>query len=67
MESRHFSLPLLVSVIAAMLLMLAIPAEATFAGKNGRIAFVQAAGSGTDIFTMTPRQRRTGVLRSLVA
>jgi Tol biopolymer transport system component len=54
MESRHFSLPLLVPVIAAMLLMLAIPAEATFAGKNGRIAFVQAAGSGTDIFTMTP-------------
>jgi Tol biopolymer transport system component len=54
MESRHLSSPLRVPVIAAILLMLAAPAEATFAGKNGRIAFVQGAGTGTDIFTMKP-------------
>jgi Tol biopolymer transport system component len=33
-------------------LVLAAPAHATFPGKNGRIAFVDTSGSGTDVFTM---------------
>ncbi len=40
--------------IVALTLTLAIPATATFPGKNGRIAFVNVSGNGSDVFTMNP-------------
>jgi Tol biopolymer transport system component len=44
-----------ITVIAA-LAALALPVRlaATFSGKNGRIAFINASGSGSDVFTMNP-------------
>jgi Tol biopolymer transport system component len=38
----------------AVVLASAIPAHATFPGKNGRIAFQKGSSSGTDIYTMNP-------------
>jgi len=49
MKSTMWSLILTTSVVAALLCS-AIPAHATFPGKNGRIAFVL----GPDIYTMNP-------------
>jgi len=41
--------------MAAVVLTLAVPASATFPGKNGRVAFVGNPGpNGGDIFTMNP-------------
>src|SRR5215469_2946576 len=52
-KNLKFTLTVLATAAAA-LLALAIPASATFSGKNGRIAFVNASGTGSDIFTMNP-------------
>src|SRR5580765_7975365 len=41
---------LVIPIIAATLMLAAVPASATFPGKNGRIAFVL----GPDIYTMNP-------------
>jgi hypothetical protein len=49
MKSKMWSLILTTGVVAALLCS-AIPAHATFPGKNGRIAFV----FGPDIYTMNP-------------
>src|SRR5215470_13080140 len=38
------------TILLALALVFALPAHATFPGKNGRIAFIQ----GPDIFTMNP-------------
>jgi Tol biopolymer transport system component len=54
MRLKDLGLPLLAPVIAAVLLILAAPAKATSPGNNGRIAFVQGSGTGSDIFTMNP-------------
>ncbi len=40
----------LYSLLLSTVLLFAIPAHATFPGKNGRIAFVEAG----EIFTMNP-------------
>jgi Tol biopolymer transport system component len=46
---------LLVGTVVALLAVLATPAQATFPGKNGRIAFIQNTGTnGSDAFTMNP-------------
>ena len=47
MKFRNGAWSFLVTVLVALA---ALPAHATFPGKNGRIAFVQ----GPDIFTMNP-------------
>jgi Tol biopolymer transport system component len=45
---------LLIALLAAAVLLTVVPAHATFAGKNGRIAFQLGGPSGTDIYSMNP-------------
>jgi len=54
MPMKRSSIPLMLATLAVALNS-AIPAHATFPGKNGRIAFGQITGpNGGDIFTMNP-------------
>jgi Tol biopolymer transport system component len=41
-------------LVVALVVDLAAPATAAFPGQNGRIAFIEASGTGLDIFTMNP-------------
>jgi len=50
------SLATLVAVTTIALTLVG-PASATFPGKNGRIAFNNASGTGSDVFTMNPDGR----------
>ena len=49
-----WEIPKRMLLAAVVALVLAIPATATFPGKNGRIAFISISGSGTDLFTINP-------------
>ena len=52
MQTKNLSL--VVPALLALILALVTLASADAAGHDGRIAFVQVSGSGTDIFTMKP-------------
>lgn len=52
MKRRNSTLTIVIVLLAV--LTAAVPAYATFPGKNGRIAFLQGSAPGADIYTMNP-------------